>query len=122
MLDEIIEWEEDIAKCGTNINMPVNIKLTTDLVIENLNRVIKLARFNDVVKRLKKGLKTNVMERGVSLSGGEKQRLALARGLLAARDSEIILMDEPTSSVDAENELIIYQNIFSQLQAIYLYY
>ena len=48
---------------------------------------------------------------GVSLSGGEKQRLALARGLLAAEDSEIILMDEPTSSVDPSTELKIYENI-----------
>ena len=52
------------------------------------------------------------LSKGVSLSGGEKQRLALARGLLAARDSEFLLLDEPTSSVDVENELKIYQNIF----------
>ena len=48
----------------------------------------------------------------MSLSGGEKQRLALARGLLAAWDSQFLLLDEPTSSVDVENELQIYQNIF----------
>jgi len=39
LLNEIIEWAEDIAECGTNINLPVNIKLTTDLVIDNLNKV-----------------------------------------------------------------------------------
>src|SRR3989339_40766 len=62
--------------------------------------------------KLKKGLKTNVLEKGVSLSGGEKQRLALARGLLMARGYEFLLLDEPTSSVDSENELKIYKNIF----------
>ena len=61
-------------------------------------------------------IKTNVMEKGVSLSGGEKQRLALARGLLAARNSDIILMDEPTSSVDSVNEVKIHDNIFKEFK------
>ena len=46
------------------------------------------------------------------LSGGQKQRLALARALLFAQDKEIILLDESTSSVDPENEVKIYQNVF----------
>ncbi len=41
-----------------------------------------------------------------------KQRLALARGLLAAKDSEIVLLDEPTSSVDSLNELKIHKEVF----------
>jgi ABC-type multidrug transport system fused ATPase/permease subunit len=49
----------------------------------------------------------------VNLSGGEKQRLALARGLLASEHKDILLLDEPTSSVDFSNELKIYQNIFN---------
>jgi ABC-type multidrug transport system fused ATPase/permease subunit len=71
-----------------------------------------LARFTDVVKHLPKGLESSVVEKGVNLSGGEKQRLALARGLLASEDKGIILLDEPTSSVDFANELAIYENIF----------
>ena len=57
--------------------------------------------------------KRQVQEKGVNLSGGEKQRLALARGLFFAKDSEIVLADEPTSSVDAENERAIYENMIS---------
>jgi ABC-type bacteriocin/lantibiotic exporter with double-glycine peptidase domain len=48
------------------------------------------------------------------LSGGEKQRLALARGFFAAKQSSILLLDEPTSSVDPENERAIYQNLFQK--------
>ncbi|MDP3966492.1 MAG: ABC transporter ATP-binding protein [archaeon] len=56
------------------------------------------------------------MERGVSLSGGEKQRLALARGLFAAKKSDIILMDEPTSSVDSLNETKIHEQVFEEFK------
>ena len=44
--------------------------------------------------------------------GGEKQRLALARGVYFARSSDVVLLDEPTSSVDSRNERMIYENIF----------
>ena len=59
-------------------------------------------------------MNSTIVERGVNLSGGEKQRLSLARGLMASLDKEIILLDEPTSSVDSKNELTIYQNIFKE--------
>ncbi len=81
-----------------------------------INTFVRLARFNTVAQRLPKKLNTNVMEKGVSLSGGEKQRLALARGLLAVRDSQFILLDEPTSSVDAANEIEIYKNIYRKFK------
>lgn len=81
---------------------------------KEIDKALRLARFDKVVKRLPRGLKTNVLEKGVSLSGGEKQRLALARGILAAEKFDLILLDEPTSSVDSENELAIYQGIFRE--------
>lgn len=74
---------------------------------------IELARFDRVLARLPNGLQTNIKEKGVNLSGGEKQRLAVARGLFAARHSSILLLDEPTSSMDPKNEIAIYKNIFA---------
>ena len=79
-----------------------------------LAKAIKLAQFDAVLQRLPKGLDSNIAEKGVNLSGGEKQRLALARGLFFARDSDILLLDEPTSSVDALNEHIIYSNVLRE--------
>tara|TARA_Y100000310_G_scaffold339280_1_gene431501 strand:+ start:8641 stop:10416 length:1776 start_codon:yes stop_codon:yes gene_type:complete len=78
-----------------------------------IEKFTDMARFTEVVRRLPKGLKSSVVEKGVNLSGGEKQRLALARGLMACEDKQIILLDEPTSSVDAKNELQIYKNILT---------
>lgn len=95
-----------------NSSVRDNITMGTEVEVAEMENVIKIARFNPVLKRLKKGLETNVLEKGVSLSGGEKQRLALARGLLMAKKYDFLLLDEPTSSVDSDNESRIYQNIF----------
>ncbi len=99
-------------------NNTISYNVTMDLPTraEEIAWALEMAQFTSVVKRLPKGLKTNVLEKGVSLSGGEKQRLALARGLLAARKSEILLMDEPTSSVDTSNELKIYDSILKEFK------
>lgn len=78
-----------------------------------IEKFVALAQFTDVVKRLPKGYNSSIVEKGVNLSGGEKQRLALARGLLASDGKSILLFDEPTSSVDTPNELKIYQQIFA---------
>ncbi|MBI2117398.1 ABC transporter ATP-binding protein [Candidatus Peregrinibacteria bacterium] len=89
-----------------------NVTMDTAQAQEEVLEDVDLACFTSVLRRLPNGLQTNVVEKGVNLSGGEKQRLALARGFFAARDTDIILLDEPTSSVDSTNELKIYRNLF----------
>jgi ATP-binding cassette, subfamily B, bacterial len=89
-----------------------NITFGMEASEEQLERVIKLARFDPVLKNLPDGLETNLAEKGVNLSGGEKQRLALARGFFFAQGSPILLLDEPTSHVDLENERLIYAALF----------
>lgn len=90
-----------------------NITLGIEYSDKYVERFMDMACFSDVVRRLPKGLESSIVEKGVNLSGGEKQRLALARGLLASADKDIVLLDEPTSSVDLSNEMKIYQNIFT---------
>lgn len=89
-----------------------NITMGANVSDRQLRAVMQQARFAPVLPRLPEGLETNVLEKGVSLSGGEKQRLALARGLLATDPRGLLFLDEPTSSVDPTNERAIYENIF----------
>lgn len=90
-----------------------NITLGAEYDLKTIHRFTDMACFTDVIIDLPKGLESTTKEKGVNLSGGQKQRLALARGLLACLDKEIILLDEPTSSLDSKTEREVYRNIFN---------
>lgn len=94
-----------------------NITLGGDYPNHEIQNAIDAARFSQVLANLPKGLDSIVNEKGVNLSGGQKQRLALARAILFATHKKIILLDESTSSVDPENEIAIYKNIFSLFES-----
>jgi ATP-binding cassette subfamily B protein len=89
-----------------------NITFGIEARQQDIEDAIQMAQFTSVLARLPNGLNTNIAEKGVNLSGGEKQRLALARGIFFSRESDIVLLDEPTSSVDTHNERAIYERLF----------
>ena len=76
-----------------------------DVTDDELEEACRAARIWDVITALPNGLDTLVGERGYRLSGGEKQRLAIARMLL--KDPCIVILDEATSHLDSENEAAV---------------
>ncbi|TWX73352.1 ABCB family ABC transporter ATP-binding protein/permease [Colwellia sp. C1TZA3] len=76
---------------------------------EMVNKAFKLAHLSDFVSRLPDGAKSMVGERGLKLSGGEKQRVAIARTIL--KNPRILVFDEATSSLDSQSEQAILSAI-----------
>ncbi len=85
-----------------------------DATDEELTAAAKAAHAHEFIESLPDGYDSTIGERGVKLSGGQKQRLALARAILA--DPRILILDEATSSVDAEAEYLIQQALEAVLE------
>jgi subfamily B ATP-binding cassette protein MsbA len=91
-----------------NDNIRDNLRFAKpDASEEEMMAAARAAYAHDFIMELPDGYDTEIGERGVRLSGGQQQRLALARAILA--DPRILILDEATSSVDAEAEYLIQQ-------------
>lgn len=78
-----------------------------DATIEQVNRAVGLSQSREIIERLPQGLNTVIGAEGTYLSGGEQQRIVLARAIL--KDAPIVVLDEATAFADPENEHLIRQ-------------
>lgn len=86
-----------------NSSVMENIRLgKKDATDEEVRKAAQLAQCDEFMKKLPQGYDTLIGENGERLSGGERQRISIARAIL--KDAPIILLDEATASLDAENE------------------
>lgn len=97
---------ENLALCATHAGAPKEAQYSA---------AMEVACVSDFVSADEAGLSTAVVERGANWSGGQRARIALARGILAAADSKLVLFDEPTASLDSRTEARVYDNIFAAL-------
>lgn len=93
-----------------NISIEENIRIgKPDATEEEIRDAAKKAQIHETIMRLPRGYQTVPGEGGIRLSGGEKQRISLARMIL--KDAPIVILDEATAAVDPYNESLIHKAI-----------
>ncbi len=109
----VVLQDTDLFNISIRDNILLDRKLTKKEKNKLVKKVLKMSYSDDFVNKLPNKEETVIWERGVKLSGWEKQRIWIARAL--ARESDIIIFDEATSALDTRSEKIIQQamsNIF----------
>lgn len=78
-----------------------------------INRILKIVNLDALIMKLNDGIDTIIGEKAIKLSGGQAQRIGIARSLL--KDKEVVFLDEATSKLDEVNEFEIIENIVNKL-------
>ncbi|MBJ7651650.1 ABC transporter ATP-binding protein [Weissella confusa] len=105
---------QDSAIMAGTIRHNLTYGLTGEYSDDDLWRVLGLAFAEKFVRDMPAGLDTEVGERGVKVSGGQRQRLAIARAFL--RDPKILMLDEATASLDSESEAMVQKALESLMK------
>lgn len=93
-----------------NITIKENLRLAKlSATEEEIQNVATKARADEFIRKLPNGVDTPIGERGLRLSGGEKQRLSIAQAFL--KNSPVLVLDEASANLDAENERLINQAV-----------
>jgi ABC-type multidrug transport system fused ATPase/permease subunit len=98
-----------------------NLSFGQEFSEQQMQKAVEICRIDHLLQKLSKGWDSELEEAGLNISVGERQRLALARGMLRVPGKDILLLDEPTSSLDPLTEKQIFAGIlheFSELTVI----
>jgi ATP-binding cassette subfamily B protein len=116
---------EDIAKVSLLVpqepeifseTVDYNIKFDQDFSKDQMRKAVEICRIDHILEKLSNGWDSYLEEAGLNISVGERQRLALARGILRVPGKDVLLLDEPTSSLDPMTEKQIFAGILHEFR------
>jgi len=99
-------WRSLRRACSGSANIAYGRHHATEAQIIS---AAKLANADEFIVRMPDGYDTPIGERGITLSGGQRQRIGIARAFI--RDAPILILDEPTASLDTESEQLVMQGL-----------
>ncbi|WP_240636022.1 ABC transporter ATP-binding protein [Caldimonas tepidiphila] len=103
----LIPQEAEVFECTVRENLTFGERYDDSAIVEAAH----VSAFDTVLATMPQGLDTPITERGVNMSGGQRQRLCLARGALAAQGSSVLMLDEPTSALDPVTEALVFRRL-----------
>lgn len=87
---------------------------------KELNKVIKVCELENLISKMPKGINQKIEEGSINISGGERQRIGIARALL--QNNPVLILDEATASLDPKTERVVIENIIREYPQITLIY
>ncbi len=100
---KIAHVPQDIYLLDASIAENIAFGISADKInYKKINKIIKQIKLHVLIQSLEKGVFSNIGERGINLSGGQKQKIAIARALY--KNASLIVFDEPTSSLDTKSQ------------------
>lgn len=113
MRKNIIVISQNVFLLDDSIKNNINL-YDSNISDEKINEIIKVVSLYDFIKTLPNGIDTKIGENGVKLSGGQRQKISIARALI--REASIIVFDEATATMDNISENLIMENIKEYLK------
>lgn len=108
----MVDQQDSLLNASLKFNLVYG--LNREVSNDELSQVIEDAQLSKLLESLPEGLETNIGDRGVQLSGGEKQRVQIARAML--KKAEIMIFDEATSALDSKTESLIQKAVANLLK------
>lgn len=108
----LVDQQDSLLNASLKFNLVYG--LNREVSNDELSQVIEDAQLSKLLESLPEGLETNIGDRGVQLSGGEKQRVQIARAML--KKAEIMIFDEATSALDSKTESLIQKAVANLLK------